>query len=189
MPILQQDVSYVVSAVLAELLVKRLGAHRRRITLHLDHVAVDGLGFLTQRQQRRLVLRINFDLTVGEINRDFVKDVVVVELAKAGDGSINRLFVFANLRLLLGQLGLLLLKGRVLRFQRGVLLFYFRLVFLRFCLSFMHAGLNGLCLFQIAARECDGFRDEAMRSVVSAFYLYRQAGNESGHRHFFAPGL
>ena len=83
-------------------------------------------------------------------------------MAEAGDGSINRLFVFGNLRLLLGQLRLLLLQGCVLRFQRGVLLFYFCLVFLSLCLGFMHAGLNRLCLFQIGARECDGFRDRPL---------------------------
>lgn len=58
--LLQQDVGHVAGAVFTQFLVQRCAARNRRIAFHLDHVTVNTLGFLCQRQQLCIVLGINF---------------------------------------------------------------------------------------------------------------------------------
>ena len=101
MALLKQDIRNDVGAILTKLLVKGHAADGRGVTFHLDHVAVDGLGFLRQRQQLGDVLRFDFYLAIAEIDRRFVKDIVIVQLAETRDSGVNSRLVGSDFFLLL----------------------------------------------------------------------------------------
>ena len=130
--LLLQEINHVRSALLTQLLVQRSRANFRRISLHLDHVPRDRLGFLGKGQQLRLVLRIDVHLAVAEQHLDFVPDVVLSQLAKALIDGGDRGFVGGDLCLIGGLLFLLLLQGLLLRL----------LLLLRLRLNRSHPGLN-----------------------------------------------
>jgi hypothetical protein len=71
---------------------------------------------LRERNELRIILRINFHLAVAEVHCHLIEDVVLVELTKARTVGGDRLLVFGDFLLLLGQLRLLLLQSLVLRF-------------------------------------------------------------------------
>ena len=50
MPLLQQNIGYIIGTVFTELLVQSHAADSGGVPLYLDHIAVDRFGFLRQSQ-------------------------------------------------------------------------------------------------------------------------------------------
>src|SRR5271170_3831620 len=120
--LLKQNICHIASTALAEFLVRCGITGRGGVALYFDHVAIDSLGLLRQRYQLRSIFWINFDLAVGKVNRYFIQDVVIVQLAEACDGSIDIRLICRDSRLICCDLCLLLLQGLFLRVQLRLVL-------------------------------------------------------------------
>ena len=83
--------------------------------MHLDDVGGNSLGLRAQSYELRFVLRIDGDLTVGEVDCCLAEDVVFAEFAEAFVIGSDCGLVGGDLLLLGGELGLLGLQGCLLR--------------------------------------------------------------------------
>jgi hypothetical protein len=110
MGLLQQDAGHVVHTLYAQFLIQGSATGCGRVSFYLDHVSIDGCGVLRQRSELIVIFRIDFDLAVSEVDRDFVVDVIIAQLAKAGGIGVNQLLIGGNLLLMRFQLFLVFLQ-------------------------------------------------------------------------------
>ena len=63
----------------------------------LNHVTVDRFGLSGQGNRLRRVLGLDLGVTVSNIYRHFIKNIVIVQLAEAADGCVSSRFIAGKL--------------------------------------------------------------------------------------------
>src|SRR5271165_6318992 len=187
--LLFQDIDDVTRALLAQFLVQGRRAYLRRISLYLDHVALNRLGLLAQGKQLRHVLLVNFHLAIGEEHLHFIPDVVVAHLAKALVDGGNGSLLLGDLRCVLRLLRLRRLDLGFLLLELCLLLCDLLLLRLRLLFHRSYAGLDVSGSLERLAIELDSVGYHLVLGVVVPFHLHRQSGNKSGDAHLLLAGV